>query len=54
MYVRKAYVEKLLECESDPIDILAFIDRLYNLYIMINGDENNNTNTDINNMVYLI
>lgn len=39
MYVTKMYVKQLLECESDPVDILAFINRLYDLYVIVNGDK---------------
>lgn len=39
MYVTKMYVKQLLECESDPVDLLAFINRLYDLYVIINGDK---------------
>lgn len=40
MHVAKMYVEQLLECESDPVNILAFINRLYDLYVIINGSKN--------------
>lgn len=39
MHVAKMYVEQLLECESDPVNILAFINRLYDLYVIINGSK---------------